>query len=408
MDRLPTKLRDGVPDSPMDRGTLLERYLLLAYHLWLIFSLGYRTTGSFRKALSLVRSLEVRRRSVYGDFPIRKIAKVGRRFFWDLTAPGSPSPAIRPYLQSEINYDLPEVKKSRIRMVYLSITKKCPLACEHCYDWRNHNQKGELSVAELKSVIVKYQEFGTGVFFLEGGEPLVRIRDIYEVLDIARPESDFWIITSGYQLSLAKAQKLRQKGLTGIIVSLDHFAAAEHNRFRGSEQAYEQAMRAVKNANEAGLVTALSLCCTREFTTAGNIRGYMDLAKKMGVSFVQWLEPRAVGRYQGEAVELTNGQQRLLEKSFLAYNSGASFRRHPIILYPAYHQRRVGCFGSGTSYLYIDADGDAHSCPFCQQKTASTLLFTVEDILEMLRFRGCNAFRGAQTLKEASSLTVEQ
>lgn len=40
---------------------------------------------------------------------------------------------------------------------------------------------------------------------------------------------------------------------------------------------------------------ALSICATKSFVAASNLSKYMDIAKNMGVSFVQFLEPRVTG-----------------------------------------------------------------------------------------------------------------
>ena len=118
----------------------------------------------------------------------------------------------------------------------------------------------------------------------------------------------------------------------------------------------------------------------------------MEFAKKLGVVFVQILEPRAVGRYTGRNVALSSEQISLLEKMYLDFNSSKKLKSYPIMNYLGYHQRKVGCFGAGNRFFYIDAGGDAHLCPFCQGKMGNVLHNTAEDIIRLLEKSKCHVY----------------
>jgi MoaA/NifB/PqqE/SkfB family radical SAM enzyme len=156
---------------------------------------------------------------------------------------------------------------------------------------------------------------------------------------------------------------LKQKGLTGVLISLDHFDPSRHNEFRGHKNAFKWVIEGTRNAKNAGLVTTLSLCATRSFVSRKNLERYMELAKRLGVAFVQFIDVRASGRYAGQSVELSKEQIELLEGFYLKYNTDSKYSTYPIISYLGYHQRRMGCFGGGNRFFYIDTDGDAHLCP---------------------------------------------
>ena len=117
--------------------------------------------------------------------------------------------------------------------------------------------------------------------------------------------SNFWINTSGFKLTNEVAKRLKKSGLTGVFISLDHFEAEKHNDFRKFKDAYYWATTGAKNAIANKLVVALSLCVTNQFVTNNNLMTYMELAKKLGVQFVQFLEPKEVGHYNGKSVTLS-------------------------------------------------------------------------------------------------------
>ncbi len=377
---------------PMRAGSKVERLKIKLANLALMAGIGLRNLKDPAKVWRALRVMDYRRRQFQGDGPLRKAARVGDRYFWDCTAPGYPSRALAEHHRRAFHNVYPFLEQPGLRVVYFSITKKCNLRCRHCYEWDQLHKPEQLSRQDLIEIIRKFQDFGVGVFHLEGGEPLLRFDDLLALLDHADDRSDFWIITSGLSLTAEKATRLREHGLTGVTVSLDHWEAEKHNDFRGHKHAYEWVIRAVVNANQAGLVTALSLCTTEEMTSRENLDRYMELARSLGVSFVQWLEPRAVGHFAGQDVELSPAAQERLEEAFQRYNLDKRYRDYPLIVYPAHLQRTAGCPGAGQLFLYVDSNGAVHSCPFCQHPVGSALKLPVADLVSLVQQLGCEKF----------------
>jgi len=226
-----------------------------------------------------------------------------------------------------------------------------------------------------------------------GGEPLLKMNTLLKVLEQAIKTTDFWVVTSGFKLTANNATLLKKAGLTGVIVSLDHFIPEKHNTFRGFKDAYFWVEEAVKNANENNLLTALSLCVTKDFISEKNLIAYMDLAKELKVSFVQFLEPKPVGHYAGKDVLLKQDHILILEDFFLKMNFNSIYKSYPIITYHGYYQRRQGCFSGGLKGMYVDTDGDINACPFCHKKTGNVLDDCFEENLNILKSEGCSSFK---------------
>jgi MoaA/NifB/PqqE/SkfB family radical SAM enzyme len=389
----PTLQRENITPQPTTivTGQGEKRWLKLKV-IRQLFGVLYRKTGNLVATFQLIRQIREKYETTFGEPLLTKVAKVDGRYFWRLAAPGFPSVASVKMHEHEASRLLPGQVRTGLRSLLFAITKKCPMNCEHCFEWDNLNQQGDLPVADLIQLVHKYQDFGTTQMMFSGGEPMLRVNDLYEVLKVARPGTDFWIITSGLGLNQERARRLKAAGLTGAMVSLDHYEASQHDQFRGFAGAYDAAIQAVLHAQAAGLVTTLSLCATQAFTTPENLAAYLDLAKTLGVSFVQIVEPRATGRYAGKLVELDATVIALLEKTYLEYNTSKAYQDYPIINYLGYHQRKVGCFGSGDRFFYIDTDGDAHSCPFCAHKVGSALAFPAQDMIHLLGQHACFGF----------------
>lgn len=359
---------------------------------------GRETFGSYFDGLRVIQQIKTKYEAIFGEQLLSKIAKVDGKYYWRLGTPGFPSRAsYRMHINETRRFGVTD-KSLGLRTLFIAVTKRCPLRCEHCFESEQLNQPDTLRTEDIIALVHKYQDYGTTQIMFSGGEPMLRIQDIYRVLEQARPATDFWVITSGLGLNQERALRLKAKGLTGVMVSLDHYLPEEHNRFRGFAEAWNNAISAVLHAKAAGLVTTLSLCATKAFISRPNLTAYMELAKKLGVAFVQFIEPAAVGGYRGQDVSLQTEHYELLEEVYLQYNSAPAFHDYPIINYLGYFQRRVGCFGGGDRFFYVDTDGYAHLCPFCSGKISNALEFPPEDTIHLLSQFSCHDFSEATGL----------
>lgn len=342
------------------------------------------------KALRALRQLAKTRRYYMGNYALQKVAKSQGRYFYDLNTPGWPSLAFDQYHLAELNRIEPfQDKPLALKVLLLAITKKCALQCEHCFEWDALNGKEKLSIENLKTIIRQFQTNGVAQVQFSGGEPLLRMSAMLELMASAAPGTDFWVITSGHRLTLENALALQNAGLTGVTISLDHFTPHLHNQFRGFEGAFAWVEQAATNARKAGLLISLSLCATRSFTTEENLKAYMQLAHKLGASFVQVLEPKAVGHYIGQEVNLSAAQQQLLNDFYVQMNYDPAYHHLPVLVYHEYHRRRAGCTGAADRYVYVDTDGELHACPFCRKAAGSAFGADLDNDLLRLRQRGC-------------------
>lgn len=353
-----------------------------------------RNYKGYKQAFKILKEFNKIRRTVLGDRRIKKVAYVDGKYYWDLYTPGYGSKAFHGFFKGEAHRIIPVSEKvNRFTNIFIAFTKKCPLQCEHCFEGDVLNNKETLTLTDIKNIVQKFQEKGTSQIQLTGGEPLLRINDIVEILKSSKPETEFWILSSGYNLTLENAKKLKRAGLTGVVISLDHYDQTLHNQFRRFKKSFEWVRTAVENAIAADLVTSLSVCVTKAFVSQYNLMKYLELAKEMGVSFVQILEPKAVGHYKGMDVVLKPKHEKILKDFYLKMNYEKQYAQYPIVTYHGFHQRQVGCFASGDRNLYVDTDGDLHACPFCQKKMGNALSDTLDNSLEELQALGCHSFK---------------
>lgn len=317
-----------------------------------------------------------------------KFVKHNNRIYLNCNIPGIPFIHFFERI-SNLASENQENQLSRLAIVQIGFTKKCPLNCEHCYEGKILNQPEALTLEEHKQIVAKLQQIGVPMIQFGGGEPLNRFNDLIEVLQSANNTSDFWIYSSGYGLTIEKAKQLKNAGLKGVSVSLDHYLEIEHNAFRRNDKSFKYAIEAIKNANEVGLLTAMTICVTKSFCNFENLAAYHQLAYELGVPFIQLMEPRATGNYEGQDVKLNLEHFQILESFYKSRNRDKKFKEYPIVQYTGYQQRNKSCGGAGNRYIYIDTDGYTMACPFCKSRKSHFLYGTLLNDIKSLKEEGC-------------------
>jgi len=311
----------------------------------------------------------IRTRNAIWGGDMKKIYRVAGRYYYSIYSPGWPSKAYNKVIKRELlRHTNPDLSAEKPSFIFLAITRKCPMRCEHCFEWDNLNKHESFTRGDLLKTVRLYQQQEVLQVHFSGGEPMVRIKDLLEVIEYTSRKSECWVLTSGFNVTMHNARMLKQAGCRGIVISIDHYIPEMHNRFRGHHYSYEMAVIAVEMAQHAGLVTALSVCATRQFIDQGSLLPYLEFAHQLGVQFVQVLEPVPVGHYENKDVLLSATHLQQLAEIFRKVNHAPEYSHYPTLMYHGYHQRQIGCF-SGSRSVYIDSAGDVHACPFCHTKS---------------------------------------
>ena len=367
-----------------------KRYFETRIKMGLVFFLfvRYKNPRTFIQVLKGIAAFKSR--FTIGQ-KIPKLALVDGKIYLNCNVSGFPSPHffIPMEMEARKSLGLPNSMLEQQSVVQIALTKKCPLNCEHCFEGAVLNQKETLTIEDHHNIITKLQEAGVPMIQFGGGEPMNRLNDLLVILKSAKRSSDFAIYTSGYKLNRENAFALKAAGLHSVLLSIDHYLPEKHNAFRRNDKAFSWAMEAAKSVTEAKLVLTFVVCVTREFCTRENLIHYLNFANENGASFVEILEPRSVGNYEGMDVMLRPNELDILDAFFQDANTKKEFQHLPIIVYPGYQQRSIGCVGGGSKYLYIDTDGYMNACPYCRNKKTHILENNHEQSIAELRQEGC-------------------
>lgn len=356
-----------------------------------IIYISVKISASLFTGIKNAYALKQLRNQYRNKLVLKKYRNIGTKYFFNYNAPGWPSKSFGRYVEHLLSKNIPQAPVTLHTLVF-AITKKCGFKCEHCCEWENLNKHEVLEKEDLVEVIRRFHGLGISQVQLSGGEPLNRYHDILFLLNHMPAGIDSWIYTTGYQLTPAKALELKEHGLTGITISIDHHDAKQHDWFRGKQNSFQRALQACSYAVDAGLAVTFSICAVKSFITEENLWAYAQMAKLNGATFIQILEPKAVGHYAGMNVTLQQHHLNILEAFYEKINYDAAYISFPIVSYHGYYSRRIGCAGSGKDYLYVDTDGDVHNCPFCQRKLFSALSEDLPRKIEQMRSAGCGMY----------------
>jgi MoaA/NifB/PqqE/SkfB family radical SAM enzyme len=367
---------------------------------WIAFRMLLSVFGIIRKqypffkALKVLKQLIRRKKIIQGIYGIPRFYKSQGKIFYELNTPPWPSASFTKFFATEINKSIEgSTKSNQIQNAILSITTKCHLDCKHCFEWDRLGNEEHLSSVELQCITSRLQTAGASIIQIGGGEPLERLTDCCILARIHKESTDFWLLTSGYQLDRFKIEFLRFSGYKGINIGLDHWDPEKHNAFRGNDLSFRWAIDAAQSTVSAGLVLAFTICATKEFISKDNLYKYLELAKDLKASFIQILEPREAGRHKDKNVALSPAQRDLITEFYRSVNNDKQYKTYPTITYHGAFQRSHGCLGAACRYIYIDSHGQVHACPFCQEAAGDIRKTNLDEILNNIRKKGCHLYK---------------
>ena len=371
----------------------VKRILVLTWAISVICLIALKCYKNLFKAIKGIHGIFVFRKKMNRFNKLPKYYHANKRYFMTMNIPGFPSESFNRFISIELNKSLPFQKDSSdLQLAVLSITSRCPMHCLHCYEWERINGNEYLTLEQLLEIQRRIEKYGVSQIQYSGGEPMIRINELTELIKATLSTTDTWVFSSGYNFKIENVLRLKQAGLTGIVLSLDHWKPEGHNHLRQSDRSFDWVSEAARQIVRADLALSLSLCATRDFVNRENLLNYVVYARNLKAGFIQILEPRKVGHFKNSDVELYPDQINLINDFVNEMNNHPKYSDMPTILFPGYHQREFGCFGGGDRFLYIDSKGNLNACPFCQESAGSCLDNDLTLLINNLKAKGCPKF----------------
>ena len=163
-------------------------------------------------------------------------------------------------------------------VVIWNLIRRCNLKCKHCYSISGDvDFPGELSTAEVFSVMEDLKAARVPVLILSGGEPLLR-PDIFEISRQAKAHGFYVGLSSnGALIDADNIRRIAEIGYDYIGISLDGIGAT-HDRFRGKAGAFEASLNGVRLCRAHGLKVGLRFTMTMD--NHAELADVLELAKR--------------------------------------------------------------------------------------------------------------------------------
>ena len=149
-------------------------------------------------------------------------------------------------------------------VVIWNLIRRCNLTCKHCYSISaDRDFPGELSTAEVRSVMDDLKAFGVPVLILSGGEPLLR-SDIFEISQRAKALGFYvGLSTNGTLIDEGNIEYIAAVGYDYVGISIDGLRET-HDRFRRLQGAFDASMRGIRLCQANGIKVGMRFTMTQD------------------------------------------------------------------------------------------------------------------------------------------------
>jgi len=257
----------------------------------------------------------------------------------------------------------PDRFKSPVSVLW-DITGACELSCVHCCNSSGGDGGTDLSDAEALDVARQLVDAEVVHVCISGGEPLLRRPLLERILPLfAEHRVIVTVVTSGFGFTAADADLLIDNGVR-VSVSLDGARPETHDRLRGRQGSFDQAVSALRLL--AGRVPTLKIMSVATRANAGEFGDIVDLAVATGNVYA--VEAHLMverGRaLANRNLQLTPADRRGLMETIAA--RAEKYGNRPICVFndPTLGLRRLLRSGRPTFGIVIAADGTVLANPW--------------------------------------------
>lgn len=272
-------------------------------------------------------------------------------------APPIPSNAFNRMISSQIA----AIMKKRVPDQFsIAITDRCPNNCIHC-GAAGFLTEEELTTEQINSAIDQSLDLGAYLISFDGGETMLR-KDLPEMVRaVDKDRCIATCFTSGFGLTPDRAVRLKDAGMYAMRISIDSPFEKEHDRIRGRDGAYRDAIDGIKNTMGADMLADMFVVISPD--NIDDLEDFYGLAADMGMQEMSIYEIVAVGRWlEHEDEVITQKDVKTMERFQKRMNSGPDGPR--VTSFPYFMGPDMfGCF-AGRRWMHATPSGEVMPCAY--------------------------------------------
>jgi len=266
-------------------------------------------------------------------------------------------------------------------LLAVNLTRRCNLACAHCYLDATTLRDGapdELTTAEVCGLLDEVAgRSNETMIVLTGGEPLLRP----DLVDLVAHGSGLGLSmvvgTNGTLLDPDRVTALKRAGALGVGISVDSLDPALHDGFRGRPGSWQKTLDGIEACRRHGLPFQIHFSVTA--ANADELPAMIDFARSSGARVLNVFFLVCTGRgesltdigperYEQVLEELVRAQQQS-DDLLIRARCAPHFKRIAYQLDPTLPLTRAqgyeggGCL-AGCHYCRVAPDGTVTACPY--------------------------------------------
>jgi len=280
------------------------------------------------------------------------------------------------------------VNPDRLQIIAINLTRRCNLACAHCYldaDALNTPSDNEITTREvfelLDQIALHHDE---AMVVLSGGEPLVR-KDLEAICKYGSQLKLMMVIGSnGALLTERRVVSLKYAGAMGIGISIDSLDAGYHDEFRGKPGSWKKTMTGIEHCRKHALDFQIHFSITD--SNHHEIEDMVEFARMSGARVINFFFIICTGRaesvsditgpnYESSIRKIIRCQQKY-DDLIIRPRCAPYFKRIAWQLDPQSRLNRIsgregdGCI-AGIHYCRVTPEGDVTACPYIEQSVGN-------------------------------------
>ena len=273
-------------------------------------------------------------------------------------------------------------------LLAINLTKRCNLACAHCYmdaETLKCGGENELTTVEVCGLLDDIAGRSTETMVvLTGGEPLMR-GDLEELVAHGTQRGLSMVVgTNGVALTDKRVQSLKAAGVMGAGISVDSLDPEKHDAFRGLPGAWEKTLNGIEACKRHDLSFQIHFSVTE--SNADEVSSMIAFARASGARVLNVfflvctgrgesmsdISPITYERVLNQLVAAQEQSQDLLIRARCApHYKRIAYQRNPAsTLTRAAGYEGGGCL-AGIHYCRITPEGGVTACPYIPEEEGS-------------------------------------
>lgn len=257
-------------------------------------------------------------------------------------------------------------------------TSACNLNCKGCWA-AEYGHNLNLSLEEMQSIVTQGKELGCHFYWLTGGEPLIRKKDVLEICENNK-DCIFLIFTNATLVDQELCEKINELGNVTLALSLE--GDEDSNDWRRGDGAYATTVKAMELLKKNKCLFGVSVCYTRKNSDTVTSDEFIDFILDKGVKYMLNFNYMPVG-HGGDKDLIPTPEQRK-ERYFWNKKMRNGKTGKPLFIMDFQNDGEYvgGCIAGGRNYFHINSAGDIEPCVFIHFSDSNIRTHTLLEALQ--------------------------